>query len=235
MENVADALKIAASVLIFVLALTISINAFSEARMVSNTILEYNDREYSYTYVEDNGGTTERLVGLESIVPSIYKAYKENYKIVFDDDGNTEVIDATRILGDDMNNGGIYRRKDETGSYVCVYSIDLQYEVLGSDTLKEQFIMAILYGRRYSEFDTVSTNFSDNLGIYLNETGIYDKIISIDSSLRSGLKESLGIYYQNEAPSQGYTGGTSDDDDDTSSIPDNNNVTKRVITYSIPN
>ena len=232
MENAADALKIATSVLIFVLALTISINAFSQARRVSNTILEYNDREYNYTYVEDNGGTTERLVGLESIVPSIYKAYKENYKIVFDDDGNTEVIDATRILGNDMSNGGIYRRKDATGNYVCVYSIDLQYEVLGTNELKEQFIMAILYGRRYSEFNEVSNNFRNNLSIYLNETGIYDKIINISNTLRTGLKESLGIYYQNETPSQDYTGG--EPEDDISSIPDNNNVTKRVITYSIP-
>ena len=73
MENATDALHMAAAVLIFVVALTISINAFSEARMTTTTILDRQDREYSYTYVEDNG-TTERIVGLESIVPSIYKA-----------------------------------------------------------------------------------------------------------------------------------------------------------------
>ena len=63
MENAAEALHMAAAVLIFVLALTISINAFSEARMTSQTLLDYNDREYEYTYVEDNG-TTKRIVGL---------------------------------------------------------------------------------------------------------------------------------------------------------------------------
>ena len=45
MENVTDALKIAAAVLIFVLALSISINAFSEARITAKTILDYKDRE----------------------------------------------------------------------------------------------------------------------------------------------------------------------------------------------
>lgn len=84
MENAAEALKMAAAFLIFVVALSISINAFGEARRTSQTILDNRDREYDYTYVEDNG-TTERIIGAETIVPSIYKAYKENYKIVFKD------------------------------------------------------------------------------------------------------------------------------------------------------
>lgn len=82
MENATDALHMAAAVLIFVLALSISINAFGEVRQTSQTILEYKDREYDYSYVEDNG-TTQRIVSAETIIPSIYRAYKENYKIVF--------------------------------------------------------------------------------------------------------------------------------------------------------
>jgi len=133
MENVADALKIAAAVLIFVLALSITINAFGEARIASRTILEYKDREYDYTYVEENKDSngnvvTERIVGLESIVPTIYKAYKENYKIVFDEN-------ISQISDD-----GIYKRKDDRGQQVAVYSIDLQNEVLGSDTQKEYYM-----------------------------------------------------------------------------------------------
>ena len=90
MENVTDALKMAAAVLIFVLALSISINAFGEARITATTILEYKDREYDYTYVEENkdsegNSITQRIVGAETIVPAIYKAYRENYKIVFKD------------------------------------------------------------------------------------------------------------------------------------------------------
>ena len=73
MENAADALKMAAAVLIFVVALSISINAFSEVRTTATTILNYKDNEYDYTYVQSNGGT-ERLVGLESIIPTIYKS-----------------------------------------------------------------------------------------------------------------------------------------------------------------
>ena len=83
MENATDALKMAASLLIFVVALSISINAFSRARQTSQIILDYSDREYDYTYVEENKDQngnilTERLVGIETIIPNIYKAYSEN-------------------------------------------------------------------------------------------------------------------------------------------------------------
>ena len=219
MENAVDALHLAAAVLIFVVALSISINAFGEVRMTAQTILDSKDKEYSYTYVEDNG-TTERIVGLESIVPSIYKAYKENYKIVFRDDDSSE--DANDLLGDD----GIYRVRDSTtGNLVGIYKIDLEEEILGSNTQKEQFIMAILYGSRYAEFNTVKDNFQQNLGIYLNNQGIYDKI----KNNGTGLRENLGIYYQEEVPTDG---GAGDPNIPESSVPDANKTTKRVITFT---
>ena len=207
MENAADALKIAASVFIFVVALSISINAFGEARMTATTILNYQDNEYDYTYVEENTDasgnvSTERIVGVETVVPSIYKAYRENYKIVF------KGLD-----------GGVYTKDDETGRAQEINTIDLQNEVLGTESQKEQFVNAILYGRKYSEFNTVKTTFENNLRIHLNDEGIYDKIVG------RKIKENIGIYYQEEA-------GLVEDEED-SSVPDANKTTKRVITYTL--
>ena len=81
MENAADALKMAAWVLIFVVALSIIINAFGIARQTTDILISYNDNEYYTDYVEQ--GNTERKVGYETIIPAIYRAYKENYKIIF--------------------------------------------------------------------------------------------------------------------------------------------------------
>ncbi len=97
MENATEALKMAANVLIFVLALSISMNAFASVRRTSEIILTYKDREYDYSYVTE--GENERIVSSETIVPSIYKAYKENYKIVFKSKAIT-------------NHGGLYQKKD---------------------------------------------------------------------------------------------------------------------------
>ena len=203
MENAADALKMAAAVLIFVMAISITISSFTETRVAATTILNNKDKEYDYSYVEDNG-TTERLVSLESIIPTIYKAYKENYKIVFKEN---------------LFSDGVYKKiNSETGTEDNVYSIDLQKEVLGNDTQKEQFIMAILYGSKYDKYETVKNTFKKNLKISLNSAGIYDKING------KKLKESIGIYYQEEAGEQDNTNPT---------VPDANKTEKRVITYSV--
>ena len=80
MENATDALKMAAAVLVFVMALGIGISSFSQARAAADTLISYTDRDSVTQYAEDIG-TKTRFVGKETIVPTIYRAYKENYRI----------------------------------------------------------------------------------------------------------------------------------------------------------
>ena len=128
MENAADALKMAGAVLIFVLAISIIILAFGQVRETADTILDYKDRETVYIdgdyYYKQTG--TERHVGIETIIPSIYRAYLENYKIVF------EGLDP------------IYYKKQNDGSKKGIYSIDLQAETIPADK-KPEFLCGILY------------------------------------------------------------------------------------------
>ena len=205
MENAAEALKMAAAVLIFVLALSISINFFSEVRQTSQTILNYRDREYETTYVEDNG-STERLVGAETIIPSIYKIYQENYKIIFN-------IDSIGYLYKKKITEGENKGQDEEINY-----IDLQKEVLGNESQKQRFIQAILYGvNSFAEKRSDVEKEFKNLGIeFKNPNGGIFEIIK-----NKKYKESLGVYYQEEV-----------DSDSASKISENNKTKKRVITYS---
>ena len=134
------------------------------------------------------------------------------------------------VFDENTFEGGLYRRKDATGTPVEVYSIDLQNEILGNDTQKEQFIMAILYGNRgfenQSDFETINNRFVKNLGIYLNSKGIYDKINNIK------LKESIGVYYQEETPTINDD-GSFETPAENADVPNANKTLKRVITYSI--
>lgn len=87
MENAVDALKLGAFVLIFVIALSVSITAFSEARIASDTLLDYRDRETSlgqddYWYSEET--RQQRIVGLETVIPTIYRSYNDaSIKVAF--------------------------------------------------------------------------------------------------------------------------------------------------------
>ena len=138
MENAADALKMAGAVLLFVLALSVIIFSFGQVRETADTILDYKDRETSYidgnNYYTTTG--TERQVGLETIIPSIYRAYIEEYKIVFD--GLKEPIYKIKI----------------NGEWVDKYTLDLETAQnkiysnvsFGAGRTPEEFIKGILYG-----------------------------------------------------------------------------------------
>lgn len=88
MENAVEALKFAGAVMAFTFALTISISSFSTAREAVTSIINMRDRETEYTYVEPTEDLT-RTVGVETVVPSLYRAYRENIEIYFfDSNGN---------------------------------------------------------------------------------------------------------------------------------------------------
>lgn len=89
MENATDAIKIAFAVLIFVMALSISIMMFSQLNQVSAIVLTNNDITNFYNYTISNEST--RVVGLETIIPTLYKYYKENYTVLFLEK-NTDVV-----------------------------------------------------------------------------------------------------------------------------------------------
>lgn len=153
MENAADALKMAGAVLIFVLALSIIIFAFSQARQTSDTILTYRDRETMYVesdyYYTSN--QSERVVSFETVIPSIFRVYLENYKIVF------EGLEKP-----------IYKIKNGDNNWVDKYTLDSEQNLkhtyrnigLGTNERKAEFIKGILYYNDYNSKQNLVNYFS---------------------------------------------------------------------------
>lgn len=232
-ENIADALKIAGSVLLFVIGLSVAFLAFSQARESVDAIVNYSDREYftiendsRFYYLADSSGLgTNRYVGIETVIPTIYRAYKENFKIVFE-------------VEDDVDSDFHLFKKDilnpETGKYeeMNVKKIDLKEQSIGSDEDSRKFLNGILY-RNYENIGDYNNDgysdkkedferkfkikIDDNQGVY---SYIKTKLDNVDVKYR--IKEELGIYYDNDV------GGTPD----PQSVQDVNKVEKRVITYT---
>ena len=220
-NNITDALIMAGSVLIFVMGLSISMLAFSQARESIDILLSYSDRE-SLTIEDDpqfyykaSEQDTERYVGKETIIPAIYRAYKENYKIIFQfpDDyylfkrrmtNRQESINRID-LGEQHNNS--------TGSSESLISI-------GSDLDSRYFVEGILYQKfnllgvsknkqDYERKFQITLN-NKSLSLYLDEKQQTFKI-----------KETSGIYYIED-----LLGASSAEKEDVDKTP------KRVITYS---
>lgn len=82
MENATDALKMAASVLIFVGALSLAMFSLTRAKQASTSVMSAGSVE-SYYDIELNQVTSVREVGLETIIPNLYSYYKNYNTILF--------------------------------------------------------------------------------------------------------------------------------------------------------
>ena len=185
MENAADAIKMAGAVLLFVLALSIIIPLFSQARQTADMILDIRDRETVYIngdlYYKATG--TERKVGWETILPTITRAYLENYKVVF----------HKNLL----NNQPIYKISKGNGEYLDKYSLDLEttnnveYKnvSLANEDRKAEFLCGILYHKYRTNYEDFNKKFNIEIGSRSLSDMLKGKKIT----------EKLGVYYQNDS------------------------------------
>lgn len=190
MENAAEALKMAAAVLIFILALSIGVNAFAEARIASQTILDYKDREFDTTYIDSATVEKERTVGLETVVPSMYKSFDESYKVVF------------------KGIEGLYKKKDsETGDYEPICKIyGTEGLGLANKTQIDIFLKRILYGKNTLTGDEkkfIETLEKAKSIQFYDDEGLYSKLKD------KNIKEKSGVFYKNET--QGATSSPNND------------------------
>lgn len=180
MENAADAIKMAGAVLLFVLALSIVIPFFSQARETTDLILDARDRETTYIngnyYYKATGN--ERQVGWETILPTVMRAYLENYKIVFV--GLSDPIYTIKL----------------DGKIIDKYSLDLEtnngteYEnvALANEDQKAEFLCGILYHNKTNYED-----FNKKFNIEIGSRSLSDMLKG------KKITEKLGVYYQNDS------------------------------------
>ena len=96
MENATDALIMAFAVFIFVIALTTSMTMFGNAKETSEHVFYMTDKTnfYQYEDSEEKGKIpTGRIVSAETIIPTLYRYYKENFNvIILDKEFNTKAV-----------------------------------------------------------------------------------------------------------------------------------------------
>ena len=211
MENAADALKMAAAVLIFVLAISIAILSFGQVRQTADTVLNYKDRETEYIdgnyYYKASG--TEKSVSLETVIPTVFRVYLENYKVVFEGLSKPLYRIKTTYVGDNgLKTEMIGKRALDLETN---QGTEYQNVVLANDDQKSEFLCGILYG----DFRISQKEFEKKFNVSLDECkSLYDQLT--DSNVKT-ITEYLGVYYQNDDPQ----------------VPDVNKTEKRIITYKI--
>ena len=186
MENAIDALKIAAGVLMFVLALSMSISCFSQANESITAIVNMRDRdiEIAYDNIKPSSGLT-RVVGIETIIPTMYRSYDENIKIVFKDSSGNPMQIYYKTGGNGL------REKDENGNDIIVDNINLASETYQDKETCIKHLDMILAGKKvYENIDRDMVNKYKNQ--FIDENGFLNNIQN------KKFEEKLGEYYEIE-------------------------------------
>lgn len=127
MENAVDALKIAFAVFVFIIAISVSIYMFTMVGETSDIVLSSSDiTEFmDYTEISDMIGD-DRIVGLETIIPTLYKYYKENYTVIFrNSDGTPMELYETKTNVELWSEGYINKYYDDNKDVrVCSFDVD---------------------------------------------------------------------------------------------------------------
>lgn len=97
MENALDAIKMAFGMMVFVIAMSAAMYLFNTASSTAQVLLYYADKTNYYDNVEIiNGDVTTRIVDVETIIPTLYRYFKENFAVqIYDASGNmTQIFDV---------------------------------------------------------------------------------------------------------------------------------------------
>lgn len=173
MENVVEALKIAFGYMMFVLALSLSISSFSQAREAIDAVITIKDRETQYTYIEP-ASDSNNIVGIETVLPTMYKAYKENFRIVFYKDENKSEPFV------------LYKYKEKySPNYIDVNYVDLEKEVFANAEEAIEHLNILLNKRSTDPNSKYYDQFEYPDGLYNELKG-------------KKFKQLLGEYYQED-------------------------------------
>lgn len=119
MENAIDAMKITFSIFVFVLALALTVSVVGQARATSEVVFHSNDKTEFYQYItnENIANTKDRVVGIETVIPTIHRYAKEQFAVtIFDRQGSPIVRYDLWTEGFMSNWNQILKNKDKQDS-----------------------------------------------------------------------------------------------------------------------
>ena len=83
MENAVDAIKMAGAILIFLMALTLAIVGVNSARRASDSVMAERSSTDAFYDTDDIHVLSNRIVGIETVIPTLYSYYKDNTTVLF--------------------------------------------------------------------------------------------------------------------------------------------------------
>lgn len=195
MENAVDAMKMAFAMLVFLVALSLSIYSFTMVRQTSDRITQEADQKeyYDRLTLDETGESTgiapsalaasSRIVGIETVIPTLYRYYKENYTVLFykgtgynETNGTFTSIEPMVLYHTESDYTANSSLLISSGG---VFGFDIQDEQArrepwsANEETAFRFIRAFINGTETDPFYTSKTSFASGRVIKSNEYGRY--------------------------------------------------------------
>ena len=224
MENAADALKMAGWVLIFVVALSICINAFTQARGAMDTIMTYSDRQTLTDWIDGSDEGTTRTVKGETIIPTLYRVFKEDFTARFEFRSGPSERYLFKSKGKEFTflDSAIFQES---------YGISLSNELIkipdgkqldnfpNGISYRDYFMLKVLYGDIILN-GTAGTDVDNKFKRQYSSNNFEFITNGLNGILKnSQFTETLGVYYPEEL-------------NNSDAVPDAIKKEKRIITYT---
>lgn len=123
MENAVEAMKMGFAMIVFVLAMTASMYLLNTASSTSQVLLYYADETNYLDNIEIKNDITKRTVTVDTIIPTLYRYYKENFAVqIYNKEGNLIQIFDVNIEGKVRKASGTISSK-RTGEQKALMSL----------------------------------------------------------------------------------------------------------------
>ena len=225
MENAVDALKIALGVFVFTMALSLTMYMFTMAGETSDIVLQSSDVTKLMEYIEINDMIGEdRVVGLETIIPTLYKYYKENYTVIFLESNGTPLELYETQTNPDLWSPGYTNKYYDNNQDLKVCSFDVDEETrrrepwTGNTNYYKQNLDMFLSGGTFEAPSGNGMNYDYSSG----QVNGWGNSSFIEEFKDKQFRESLGEYTYNDVSSATGT--------ETTNVKERK---KRVIIYTL--
>lgn len=160
-DNISNALLMAAAMLIFIIAITVTFSLISQTKTTSDIVLySYDDTKYydegyeDITYTLANENDLSRKVNMETIMPTVYRYIKEHYGVTIMKKDGTIIARFDETTESIVNNWSSYL-KNENRDHKCEKHYNYIRDLAVAANLKEEF------EKKYRDYNSLTNLWED--------------------------------------------------------------------------
>lgn len=223
MENAVEAMKMGFAMLLFVMAMSASMYLLNSASSTSQVLLYYADETNYLDNIEIQSDITKRTVDVETIIPTLYRYYKENFAVqIYNKEGKLTQMFDVNIEGKVRKAAGTLQanRTGEQKALMFLYGVN---DATGRPSEDNPYLFEAPW------IGNTSKDIKTRVDLYVKGECAYINGTKVDYTQNNLLNQFASSQFQEEFIEYSYKGDTITSDDGTESITGNTKPENKIV------